>query len=80
MTEQEWDKQTKEITNGEANLIVCYILMTTKYREGEAETWEELALERNEDGTVTFENAASNARFWRDLEKCLDALKEKLDT
>ena len=76
----EWEKRTKEITNEEANLIVCYILMTTKYREGEAETWEELAQERNEDGTVRFKNAAANGRFWRDLEKRLNNLKEKLDT
>lgn len=41
--------------------------MTTKTREGEAETWEKLAEEKNEDGSAKYIHAAGNAQFWREL-------------
>ena len=39
--------------------LTTYLLMSTKYRERERDTWNELAKETNEDGTPTFKNAQS---------------------
>ena len=53
--------------------------MTTKDREGELKTWEELAQETDENGVPKFKNAASNAQFWRDMESQLQQILEALN-
>lgn len=65
-----WEQQPKTVTltNELCSTLQCYILMTTKHREGELKTWEELAQETDENGAPKFKNAASNAQFWRDME------------
>lgn len=73
------DTKTIELTYEEISTISCYILMTTKYREGEAEAWERLAAEKNQDGSPKFKNAKSNARFWREETEKLIAIKNKLE-
>lgn len=73
------DTKTIELTYEEISTISCYILMTTKYREGEAEAWEQLAAEKNQDGSPKFKNAKSNARFWREETEKLIAIKNKLE-
>lgn len=73
------DTKTIELTYEEISTISCYILMTTKYREGEAEAWERLAAEKNPDGSPKFKNAKSNARFWREETEKLIAIKNKLE-
>ena len=73
------DTKTIKLTYEEISTISCYILMTTKYREGEAEAWERLAAEKNLDGSPKFKNAKSNARFWREETEKLIAIKNKLE-
>lgn len=74
-------KKTKTIklTYEEINTITCYILMTTKYREGEAEAWERLATEKKPDGSLKFPNAKRNAQFWRKQQKELTAIISKME-
>lgn len=68
-----------ELTREQRNTLACYILMTTQYRKGEREAWEKLAKEMNEDGTPTFKNAESNAKYYADLELRLEEIKNILD-
>lgn len=65
-----WEQQPKTVTltNELCSTLQCYILMTTKHREGELKAWEELAQETDENGAPKFKSAASNAQFWRDME------------
>ena len=72
--------KNNQLTFDEAQTLVCYILMTTKWREGEAEAWGELAKEMNADGNPTFPKAQSNADYFTELSDKLEAIKEKLDT
>lgn len=76
-----WEQQPKTVTltNGLWNDLQIYILMTTKYREGELKAWEELAQETDENGAPKFKNAASNAQFWREMEPQLQQILEALD-
>lgn len=76
-----WEQQPKTVTltNGLWNDLQVYILMTTKHREGELKAWEELAQETDENGTPKFKNAASNAKFWRDMEPQLQQILEALN-
>lgn len=53
--------------------------MTTKHREGELKAWEELAQETDENGAPKFKSAASNAKFWRDMELQLQQILETLN-
>lgn len=68
-----------ELTQEQVNTLVCYILMTTQHREKEKEAWEELAKEMNEDGTLKFKNAESNAEYYTKLEEKLTEIKIILD-
>ena len=56
-----------------------YILMTTKTREGEAEAWEKLAEEKQEDGSPKYIHAAENAQFWRELDADLRKILRDLE-
>lgn len=78
---EEWDAKEKTVTltNGEWSTLTTYLLMTMKYREGEAKAWEELAEEREEDGSVKYKNAKSNARFWRETIETLEEIRKKID-
>lgn len=73
------DTKTITLTTEEINTITCYIRMTTKHREGEAEAWEKLAAEKSPDGSPKFKHAADNARFWREEEGKLAAIVKKLE-
>lgn len=76
-----WEQQPKTVilTNELCSTLQCYILMTTKHREGELKAWEELAYETDENGAPKFKNAASNAKFWRDMEPQLQQILEVLN-
>ena len=76
-----WEQQPKTVTltNELCSTLQCYILMTTKHREGELKAWEEMAQETDENGAPKFKNAASNAQFWRDMEPQLQQILEALD-
>lgn len=76
-----WEQQPKTVTltNELCSTLQCYILMTTKHREGELKAWEELAQETDENGAPKFKNATSNAQFWRDMEPQLQKILEALN-
>ena len=78
---EEWNAKEKTVTltNGEWSTLTTYLLMTTKHREGEAKAWAELAEEREEDGSVKYKNAASNAQFWRETIEALEGIRKKID-
>ena len=65
------------MTRGMWSQLTCYLLMTTKYREGERDTWRKLATEKNDDGTIKFTNAESNANFW---DKVITDIEEVIKT
>lgn len=69
----------KELTSEQRSKLSLYILMTTKTREGEAEAWEKLAEEKNEDGSPKYVHAADNARFWRELDADLNEILRVLE-
>lgn len=76
-----WGRQerTVTLTNDQWNRLVCYLHLTTKHREGERDSWQNLAQEKNADGTPVFKTAASNAAYWQEIIDSLDAMLPKLD-
>lgn len=76
-----WEEQerTVTLTNELCSTLQCYILMTTKHREGEIKAWEELTQETDENGAPKFKNAAGNAQFWRDIEPQLQQILKAAD-
>ena len=76
-----WDNQERTVTlkNKDWSRLVCYLLMSTKYREGERDAWQSLAKEKNPDGTPKFEKAASNAAYWQEVIDDLERMRPKLD-
>lgn len=76
-----WDRQerTVTLTNADWSRLVCYLHMSTKYRERERDAWQDLAQEKNPDGTPKFEKAASNAAYWQEVIDDLERIKTKLD-
>lgn len=70
--------ENNKLTYEEKSGIICYVLMTTKYRENERKTWEKLAEEKDESGAPRFKNAAENARYYAELEDKLAAIVAKL--
>ena len=70
---------TVKMTSEQANLLACYILMTTQHRKSEAEAWRNLAAERKEDGTPRFPNAKGNAEYYESLEERLEEIRSLLD-
>lgn len=78
---EEWGAKEKTVTltNEEWSALTTYLIMTTKYREGEAKAWAELAEEREEDGSVKYKNAESNAQFWREKIETLEEIRKKID-
>ena len=76
-----WGRQGRSVTltNDQWNRLVCYLHLTTNYREGERDNWQSLAQEKNADGTPVFKSAASNAAYWQEVIDSLDAMLPKLD-
>lgn len=76
-----WRRQerTVTLTNNQWSTLVCYLHMSTKHREGERDAWQNLAQEKNADGTPVFKSAASNAVYWQKVIDSLDAMLPKLD-
>lgn len=66
------------LTNDQWNTLTCYLLMTTQHRKAEREAWESLAKETKEDGTPAFKNAASNARYYAELETKLEVIRKAI--
>lgn len=77
----EWENKERAVTltNGLWSSLTCFLIMTTHYREKEAEAWEELSQEKDENGMPVFRNAKSNAEFWREMIQKLDKIKAEID-
>ena len=80
--EEEWCNQEKTVTmtNAQWNRLVCYLLTSTQYREGERDAWAKLAEEKNPDGSPVFKHAASNAEYWKDVCNDLEKIKAAIDS
>lgn len=76
-----WDRKERSVTltNKDWERLVCYLLMTTKHREGERDAWQSLAQEKNPDGSPKFPKAAGNAEYWQEVIDDLERIKNKLD-
>lgn len=76
-----WGQEERSVTltNEQWNTLVCYIHLSTKYREGEQKAWEDLAKETKPDGSPRFKNAADNAEFWKETIATLEQIVPKLD-
>lgn len=81
MNTREWGQISKTVTltNDEWSALTTYLLMSTRYRERELEAWEKLSKEKNPDGSHRFENAESNAEYWRDMIARLEHIRLKID-
>lgn len=77
-TESGGGLRTVTLTADQWNTLYFYLLTSTKYRNGEIEAWERLALETNEDGSPKFIHAADNARYLRDQEKTLHEIAQNI--
>lgn len=73
-------KRAVTLTNEQWSLLTTYILMSTSYRKGEQEAWESLSKETEADGTPTFKNAASNAKFYAEFEGKLEEIRKAIDS
>lgn len=67
------------MTSEELSMLRTYILLSTGYRKGEAEAWERLSTETNDEGAPRYKHAASNAGFWREMDATLDQILKKID-
>lgn len=81
MDTKEWGQISKAVTltNDEWSTLTTYLLISTGYREREREAWEKLSREKKQDGSPRFENAESNAEYWRDMIAALEQIRLKID-
>lgn len=77
----EWEKKIKavEMTNEQWSRLTTYLIMTTQYREKEYKAWKELAEEKDENGNKMFQNAESNAEYWKELIKDIEMITKIID-
>lgn len=80
-TTKTWSEQERSVTltNAEWNKLRCYLLMTTKHREGERDAWTRLATEVDASGAPVFPSAPSNVAYWSEMCEFLDSVGEKID-
>lgn len=76
-----WGERERAVTltNDEWNRLRCYLLMTTKHREGERDAWAKLAEEKDASGAPVFPSAAANVEYWNKMVEFIDAVGEKID-
>lgn len=72
------DTTTITLTMDEFMALETCIALATRHGEESAERWEKLAAETLPDGAPKFEHAASNAQYWRNLNKRLDEILKKM--
>lgn len=72
-------ERTVTLTNAQWNRLGTYLAMTTKHREGELIAWQNLASEKNQDGTPLFANAASNAEYWQGMVDDIETMRQIID-
>lgn len=67
------------LTNKLRGDLTSFLLMTTKYRDGERKAWESLSKELEQDGTPKFPNAKSNMKFWESMIEEIETIIHVLD-
>lgn len=67
------------LTHEQANMLACYILLTTNHRHDEAKAWHELAKELNSDGTPKYKNAQSNGDFYEKMDGELEEIRKIIE-
>lgn len=76
----EGQRISADLLESQWSALICYLLMSTNYRERERNAWKELSQERADDGvTPKYKHAASNTAFWDEMIKSLDEIMEKID-
>lgn len=70
--------RTVTLTNAQWNKLYIYLLTTTNYRKEQISAWEELARKTNPDGSPEYPNAAGNAEYFRELERDLSEIVQKI--
>lgn len=71
--------KTIRLTDEQANLLTTYLLISTKYREGEIKACGELSLEKKSDGSTLFPLMASNAQWWMNTHYELERIRKIID-
>ena len=72
-----------QLTREEANRLEVYLLVTTRFREGEVEANQKLYKEFKEAPSFderTVKKFKSNAEFWQNQCTTMDALQQRLQT
>ena len=74
LTTEEWKKQERSVTltNDEWFTITTYIAITKQFCDEEQSIWEKWA----EDGSM--KNAATNAKFWKDIAEQMWLISQKI--
>jgi hypothetical protein len=67
------------LTDEQASTLSVFLLVTTKFREGEIEACRSLAKEKNEDGSPKLPNMASNAEWWEATHKEIENIIKAVD-
>lgn len=71
-----------QLTREEAHKLEIYLLMTTRFRTGEAEALEKLAstIEEENGDEVTVTKLRNNAKFWEEQCEIMDAVQARLQS
>lgn len=66
------------LTDEQASTLEVYLLITTKYRQGEIEASESLSRELDENGSPKYPKMKSNAKWWRKVNGTIEEIKTAL--
>ncbi len=69
---------TLELSRSEAVKLEMFLLMTTKFREGELAAYKKLAEEVDEDGNLLFPHAKNNIEYWTEQCVMMDSIQKRL--
>lgn len=72
-------KSAVVLTNHQWHTLTSFLLMSTKYREGERDAWRRLSTRKNDDGTPEYKNAESNADFWEEMIQDIADIHKAID-
>lgn len=66
------------LTDEQASTLEVYLLITTKYRQGEFETCESLSRELDENGSSRFPKMKGNAEWWKQTNETIEEIETAL--
>lgn len=69
---------TLQLTRAEAVKLEMFLLMTTKFRQGELKTYKKLATQKDEDGNLAFPEAKDNIEFWTEQCEMMDSIQKRI--